>query len=242
MAIVNRDTEDPLAPERSPKAFVTIKLRPNSRLRRDAANAIGFLVANSIEGLKASDVSIVDEDGNVLSKGVETTTPILKEPAQQERLPNPQLPSKTNLVYSSPQLRALTTRLTSIVLAEVHYEGVPLNEVLRNVDQQVQEIDSEKKGINLIIDSERQKEQDLRSVVIRIDPPLRNLSLRDALHAIVRGANSPIRYSITDYAIQMTITAGIVEFLGYDDPRAFGARRFVTPTMIDPKGNPIRTE
>jgi len=204
VTIVNVEAGGQLVLERRRKASVTIKLHPNSRLRTDAVNAIGFLVANSIEGLKASGVSIVDEDGNVLAKGLETTTSILKEPVQQERLPNVQSPIKTNLVYTSPQLRALTMRLTSIVLPEVHYEGVPLNEVLSSVDQQVQELDSKNVGINLILVSGPQKEQDLWNVVIRIDPPLRNLTLRDALDAIVLGADTPIRYSAEDYAVVFT--------------------------------------
>ncbi|MCF7708713.1 MAG: hypothetical protein K9N52_07430, partial [Verrucomicrobia bacterium] len=42
---------------------------------------------------------------------------------------------------------------------------------------------------------------DLRQTVITIDPPLRNITLGNALDAIVKSADSPIKYTIEEYAI-----------------------------------------
>lgn len=52
---------------RKPTASVFIKVRGISQLPRSSVDAIQFLVANAVEGLKLSDVSVVDNLGNVLS-------------------------------------------------------------------------------------------------------------------------------------------------------------------------------
>jgi flagellar M-ring protein FliF len=57
--------------DKHPTASVFLRLRSNSLLPPQAVNSIRFLVANSVEGLKANFVSIVDNKGNVLSENVE---------------------------------------------------------------------------------------------------------------------------------------------------------------------------
>ena len=57
--------------DKHPTASVFVRLRNNSQLAPQAINSIRFLVANSVEGLRANFVSIVDNKGNVLSENVE---------------------------------------------------------------------------------------------------------------------------------------------------------------------------
>jgi flagellar M-ring protein FliF len=52
-------------------ASVFVRLRGNGQLAPQAVNSIRFLVANSVEGLKPNFVSVVDNQGNVLSENVE---------------------------------------------------------------------------------------------------------------------------------------------------------------------------
>jgi flagellar M-ring protein FliF len=49
-------------------ASVFVRVRGNSQLPVQSINSIRFLVANSVEGLKANHVSVVDNLGNVLSE------------------------------------------------------------------------------------------------------------------------------------------------------------------------------
>ncbi len=56
---------------RKPTASVFIRVRGNSILAATAVNSIRFLVANSVEGLQANNVSVVDNQGNVLSENQE---------------------------------------------------------------------------------------------------------------------------------------------------------------------------
>lgn len=56
---------------RKPTASVFVRIRGNSQLPASSVNAIRFLVANSVEGLQANNVSVVDNQGNVLSENQE---------------------------------------------------------------------------------------------------------------------------------------------------------------------------
>ncbi|HYG23424.1 MAG TPA: flagellar basal-body MS-ring/collar protein FliF [Verrucomicrobiae bacterium] len=54
--------------DKQPTASVFVRVRGNTQLQTSAINSIRFLVANSVEGLKPNNVSIVDNLGNVLSE------------------------------------------------------------------------------------------------------------------------------------------------------------------------------
>ena len=54
--------------EKQPTASVVLKLKSGKPLRRDVAQGIAHLIASSVEGLDASDVTILDTRGNVLTE------------------------------------------------------------------------------------------------------------------------------------------------------------------------------
>jgi flagellar M-ring protein FliF len=56
---------------RKPTASVFVRVKGNGQLPTSAINSIRFLVANSVEGLQANNVSVVDNQGNVLSENQE---------------------------------------------------------------------------------------------------------------------------------------------------------------------------
>ena len=57
--------------QKRPTASVFVRVRGNSTLPSQTVNAIRFLVANAVEGLVANYVSVVDNQGNVLSDNSE---------------------------------------------------------------------------------------------------------------------------------------------------------------------------
>ncbi len=57
--------------DRHPTASVFVRVRGNSVLPAQSVNSIRFLVANAVEGLKANFVTVVDNQGNVLSENSE---------------------------------------------------------------------------------------------------------------------------------------------------------------------------
>ena len=56
---------------KKPTASVFVRVRGNGQLPPQTVNAIRFLVANAVEGLVANNVSVVDNQGNVLSENNE---------------------------------------------------------------------------------------------------------------------------------------------------------------------------
>ncbi len=54
--------------QKRPTASVFIKVQGNTRLDAQAVSSIRFLVANAVEGLQPSSVTVVDNHGNVLSE------------------------------------------------------------------------------------------------------------------------------------------------------------------------------
>jgi flagellar M-ring protein FliF len=54
--------------QRKPTASVFVRVKSPGQLSASAVNSIRFLVANSVEGLQANNVSVVDNMGNVLSQ------------------------------------------------------------------------------------------------------------------------------------------------------------------------------
>lgn len=54
--------------QKTPTASVFVQVRGNGQLPPQSVNAIRFLVANSVEGLKPSNVTIVDNLGNMLAE------------------------------------------------------------------------------------------------------------------------------------------------------------------------------
>ena len=57
--------------QKHPTASVFVRVKAQAQLSPSAVNSIRFLVANSVEGLQASHVSVVDNRGNVLSENNE---------------------------------------------------------------------------------------------------------------------------------------------------------------------------
>ena len=56
---------------RKPTASVFVRVKGSAQLPASAINSIRFLVANSVEGLQANNVYVVDNQGNVLSENQE---------------------------------------------------------------------------------------------------------------------------------------------------------------------------
>lgn len=56
---------------RKPTASVFVRVRGNATLPPQTVNAIRFLIANAVEGLQANFVTVVDNQGNVLSENNE---------------------------------------------------------------------------------------------------------------------------------------------------------------------------
>jgi hypothetical protein len=115
-------------------------------------------------------------------------------------------------------------KLDQIVLPELAFDGTPLPEVVRFLQEQARKLDPEGKGLNFIINSQLADlppaqvsapgataaqaappatvpQFDLATVQIKLSLPLRDLKLAHALDAIVKAADKPIKFSVEEYAV-----------------------------------------
>jgi len=121
--------------------------------------------------------------------------------------------------------QAIQTRLESIRLDTVRYDGLPLSEVVMNLRDEAKKRDPDKKGINFLMNQNMDpgeaaaipvpkvgpdgnlvpppaaEQVDLSAVAIKINPPLTDVRLVDVLDALVKVADHPIKYSVEDYGV-----------------------------------------
>lgn len=138
-------------------------------------------------------------------------------------LPNNNPFARTNQIYTGKGRQAIMAKLDRIRLNEVKFEGLPLLEVVKYLQEESKKRDPEGRGINFLIsttlDAVNQQALpqfdqfgqpivsapvepiDVNNVVVRLSPGLYDVRLADALHAIALTAEQPIKYSVEEYAI-----------------------------------------
>ncbi len=151
-------------------------------------------------------------------------------PVKRELLqvPNPYI--RTNLINTSPGRQTLMNKLDVIRLDTVKYDGLPLSEVIINLNDEAKKRDPSKRGINFLISQTADtggattptapaigpdgqplpvapaETADIAADQIKINPALNDIRLIDVLDAIVKvAAPTPIKYSIEDYAVIFTL-------------------------------------
>ncbi len=187
---------------------------------QDADNTMAFYYLTLIEearyaqGARAREIS-------VKNKAVEVERAWLP-PIQREALPMPNPFATTNLVYTGPGRQAIQNKLNRIFLNEALFDGVALPQVLTYLSEESTKRDPDKEGINFLINPNvvssgaqvtidpatgqqitlpPPEPLDMSSVIVRINPPLKNVRLADVLEAITKVADKPIRFSIEEYAV-----------------------------------------
>lgn len=122
--------------QKKPTASVFVRTRSNGQLPGSAVNSIRFLVANAVEGLQASSVSVVDNLGNVLSENEEENS--------VAGMSNNQLSARRNLEqYLSRKAEGMLEKVLGPgqaivrVAAEINWDTITRTEEKYDPDGQV---------------------------------------------------------------------------------------------------------
>ena len=132
-----------------------------------------------------------------------------------------------NLVDTSEARQKIYAKLDSIRFDSVAYDGLPLSEVIKTIDRDTLNRDPEKKGINFLLSTTADPqpaagptidpqtglpvatvpaaENELEATFIRISPPQKDITLHQLLDILVLVADRPIKYSVTDFGILITL-------------------------------------
>ncbi|MDB4691248.1 hypothetical protein OAH23_12605, partial [Verrucomicrobia bacterium] len=138
--------------------------------------------------------------------------------------------ASTNLVHTGLGRQKIISKMDRIILDEVVFDGLPLSEVVQFLYDEARERDAEEEGINFVISNHMDtgvqaspfpggmdpltglpsiaplptEPVDLYSVGITITPPLRNVKLSQVVELVTNVAETPIKFSILDYAVIFT--------------------------------------
>jgi type II secretory pathway component GspD/PulD (secretin)/tetratricopeptide (TPR) repeat protein len=144
------------------------------------------------------------------------------EPITRDALPSPNPMARTNLVKTSKGRQAIYSKLDRIRL-DLQADNLPLGAVVNLLSDEARKRDPEKIGINIFLNSNLDpaapptpvidpatglpipgtapEPVDLSAVQVRIMPPLLDITLGQALDAISKATDRPIKFSVEDYAI-----------------------------------------
>jgi general secretion pathway protein D len=159
----------------------------------------------------------------------------LNPPSRDLPIPNPY--ARTNLIWTSASpsrgKQVIMSKLDRIRMDNVKYEGLPLSEVIINLNDEAKKRDPERRGINFIINPNSDvggaavslgapgaidpatglpipaaapaEAIDVGATSIKILPPLNDVRMAEVLDAIVKVADKRIKYSIEDYAVVFSL-------------------------------------
>lgn len=125
---------------------------------------------------------------------------------------------RLGLMYTGRGRQVIVSKLDRIRLDEVGpWQNVPLSEVIRTLSEQVLNRDPQGQGINFVINPilatgagtsapgaigpGTAETVDMNAVRVKMEAALRDVRLADVLDAIIKMADTPIKYSVEDYGV-----------------------------------------
>jgi general secretion pathway protein D len=204
-----------------------VKLR--QALKQDPHNEAGLYYLNLVSEAKFAQASKKHEV--TMRQDIRAVEQAWANPVSRELLPVPNPYVKTNLIHTGQGRQVIMTKLDRIRLDNVKYEGLPLGEVIVNLNDEAKKRDPDKRGINFLLNQNADNAGataapapvlgpdgqplpapptegvDMSAITIKINPALSDMRLADVLDAIVKVADRPIKYSIEDYAVVFSLKA-----------------------------------
>jgi beta-lactamase regulating signal transducer with metallopeptidase domain len=113
--------------------------------------------------------------------------------------------SQSSSQASDKDREAISRKLDQIKFDKVIYQGVPLFEVVRSLNDEARARDSDQKGINFVVDPNVPGGTNQISLTncptINMAKDAIGVTLREVLDGIVKGSSAKIHYSIEEYAV-----------------------------------------
>lgn len=106
-----------------------------------------------------------------------------------------------------PEQRTVHYKLNNLTFDRIGYPDISLGEVVSNLAEMVKLRDPNHEGIKFFINESpgtNRPGSRVSKVVISLDPPLKHVKLLDVLIAIVKTADHPIKYRISDRGIEFS--------------------------------------
>jgi hypothetical protein len=98
----------------------------------------------------------------------------------------------------------IKAKLDKLEIGSLRFEGMPLTEVLKFLESEVKRLDAAGMELRFILNdtsTNQANSEGLETVTVDMERTLTSVRLIDALEAIVRAADKPIKYSVEDYGV-----------------------------------------
>jgi beta-lactamase regulating signal transducer with metallopeptidase domain len=133
-----------------------------------------------------------------------------------------------HIAFTGNGRQNILRRLDGIRVGSVKYDGLPLTDVVKNLNEQAKSLDPEKIGIPFLISSGKATNSaqfgvdpltglpveqfsvvpvEMGTVRVKLNPALKDVKLADLLSAIVKAADQPIKFVIEDHAVIFSATS-----------------------------------
>jgi type II secretory pathway component GspD/PulD (secretin)/tetratricopeptide (TPR) repeat protein len=195
--------------------------------REDPQNVGAYYYLNLIKERRNSmavrDSELASKDGLLKVEKEWDSSPLRREQSQRN------IPYLRNeVIHTGKGRQRIVSKLDSIRIDEIKYDGLPLVEVLNDLSARTKTRDPERTGINFFISREAvgaapaaatgavdpttglpvatglpTEPVDVGAVTVKI--ALSDVRLADVLDAITKTSDKPIKYSIEDYAIVFSL-------------------------------------
>ncbi len=194
-------------------------------IKRDPANTNAFHYLNLIQEARYGDLA-KKRDAEQRARLVEIEK-AWEVPKARDGLPTPNPYVQTNVARTLTKAQQrIESKLDQMVIKEVFFDGLPLSEVVRFLREESAKLDPEKVGINFVINSKLDDQpggeggkalrdplgaplapvvnpgaQELNMVLVTINPPLKNLTMREMLSAITNATAQVGKHGL-DYRVE----------------------------------------
>ena len=164
---------------------------------------------------RAEEVSAVESPtGKSPSSFTPTNIPVASKPPVMVERPIVTNEAPSLVKATNSGAARIQAKLKAIVLPEVSFPPGTLGEAVRQLEELARQHDPEKRGVNLIIDSDNPtssidpatgqpfpERPDLDKTVVRLNSVLHEVSLGAALAALTHASATPVVWSVEDYAV-----------------------------------------
>jgi general secretion pathway protein D len=133
-------------------------------LKLDPDNKAAFYYQNLVQQKRFQRG--VDERNTTSTTRIVRVEDSWAESHKRDLLPVPNPMARTNLTYTSPARQAIMSKLDSIHLDSIAYEGLPLSEVIRDLSEKAKKRDPEHKGINFLINPQQSAAQSVATTPV----------------------------------------------------------------------------
>ena len=198
------------------EVVISFRTRPSLESLQVGPSKVSMNVTVRTNSVPASDALITPASkklveaealyhAGLLTEAAEKFEAILKEDPKSEAARHYlSMIQKARSSLPATSKRALLYERLDALRLDTFGGTLPLSAIVEKLGREIRAAVPSGGGMNFLITEKKQESDDLSSIVVQLEPPLRGATVRQILDAMVKGTGELIRYSVEDYAVVFT--------------------------------------